>query len=147
MGGTLAVPPITTGKKYPGKAFPQLLAGSAQGNPAVVARPITWSAALIDHHVVALNAAFATIQLLLGLGTYLPSRPARATLVLALAVAAALWLAQGLGGILTGTGTDPQHRPAAGPARAALLARRPRDLTRGSLTWAARPGSPASSRP
>ena len=51
-----------------GRGFPQMLAGSAQGNPAVVARPITWSAGLIGHHVVALNAIFAAIQLLLGLG-------------------------------------------------------------------------------
>src|SRR4029077_15094277 len=50
------------------KTFPDMLAGSAHGNPAVVAAPITWSANLIDHHVVVLNALFATIQLALGLG-------------------------------------------------------------------------------
>src|SRR5579864_9309477 len=50
------------------KSFPAMLAASARGNPAVVAGPITWSASLIDHHVVVLNAAFATIQLALGLG-------------------------------------------------------------------------------
>ncbi|HTO72672.1 MAG TPA: hypothetical protein VMJ30_02585, partial [Gemmatimonadales bacterium] len=45
------------------KSFPDMLAASAQGNPAVVASPISWSANLIDHHVVVLNAAFATTQL------------------------------------------------------------------------------------
>src|ERR1700730_6404848 len=50
------------------KAFPQMLAGTAQGNPAVVAYPITWSSGFIDHHLVAVNAVFATIQLVLGLG-------------------------------------------------------------------------------
>ena len=50
------------------KSFPGMLAESAHGNPGVVAGPITWSASLIDHHVVVLNAIFATIQLALGLG-------------------------------------------------------------------------------
>src|SRR5271154_2581195 len=30
--------------------FPRMLAGSAPGNPAIVARPITWSAGIIGHH-------------------------------------------------------------------------------------------------
>src|SRR5258705_1273862 len=50
------------------KSFPDMLAESAHGNPAVIAGPITWSANLIDHHVVVLNTLFATIQLALGLG-------------------------------------------------------------------------------
>jgi len=161
-----------------GKDFPQMLAGSAPGNPALVARPISWSAAFIGHHVVVLNAIFAAIQLLLGLGiawrptvrlalagsvlwslavwwlgeglggvlagtatpvdgapgavvlygllaaivlaaafvivalgTFLPRRPARAAIILAVVVAAVLWLAQGLGGILTGSATDPNTGP------------------------------------
>ena len=47
------------------RAFPQMLASAARGNPAVIAGPITWSARLIDHHLVAMNAIFAAIQLLL----------------------------------------------------------------------------------
>ena len=50
------------------RSFPAMLAASAHGNPAVIAGPITWSASLIDHDVVALNAVFATTQLALGLG-------------------------------------------------------------------------------
>src|ERR1700751_6317421 len=50
------------------KSFPDMLAASAHGNPGVVAGPITWSANLIDHHVIVLNAIFATVQLALGLG-------------------------------------------------------------------------------
>ena len=50
------------------KAFPRMLAGASSGNPAVVASPITWSATFIDHHLVAVNAIFATVQLALGLG-------------------------------------------------------------------------------
>ena len=81
-----------------GRGFPQMLAGSARGNPAVVARPITWSAGIIGHHVVALNALFAAIQLLIGLG--IAWRPAvkfalAGSVVWSLAV---WWLGEGLGG-------------------------------------------------
>src|ERR1700732_3195202 len=50
------------------KAFGQMLAGTAAGNPSVIARPITWDANLVEHHLVLVNTIFATIQLLLGLG-------------------------------------------------------------------------------
>ena len=96
-----------------GKAFPRMLAGSAQGNPAVVARPITWSATFISHHLVALNAAFATVQLLLGLG--IAFRP---TLKLALAASVTWalgvwWLGEGLGGVLAGTASPVNGAPGA----------------------------------
>jgi hypothetical protein len=94
-----------------GRSFPQMLAGSAQGNPAVVARPITWSAGLIGHHVVALNAVFAAIQLLLGLG--IAWRPA-VKLALAGSVAWSLavwWLGEGLGGVLAGTASPLNGAP------------------------------------
>jgi hypothetical protein len=96
-----------------GKGFPQMLAGSAQGNPALVARPITWSAAFIDHHVVVLNAIFAAIQLLLGLG--IAWRPA-VRLALAGSVLWSLgvwWLGEGLGGVLAGTASPVNGAPGA----------------------------------
>ena len=96
-----------------GHGFPQMLAGSAQGNPAVVARPITWSAGLIGHHVVALNAVFAVSQLLLGLG--IAWRPA-VKLALAGSVAWSLavwWLGEGLGGVLAGTASPVDGAPGA----------------------------------
>ena len=48
------------------KGFSQMLAGTASGNPGVVASPINWDATLVGHHPVLLNTIFATIQLLLG---------------------------------------------------------------------------------
>src|SRR6266702_740959 len=93
------------------KSFPDMLAASAHGNPGVVAGPITWSANLIDHHVVVLNAIFATIQLALGLG--IAWRP---TLRLALAASVAWslavwWLGEGFGGILAGTASPVNGAP------------------------------------
>jgi len=93
------------------KSFPGMLAESAHGNPAVVAGPIAWSANLIDHHVVVLNAIFATIQLALGLG--IAWRPT-ARLALAASVAWSLavwWLGEGFGGILAGTASPVNGAP------------------------------------
>ncbi len=94
-------------------AFARMLAESAQGNPAVIAGPVTWSARLIDHHVVVLNAIFATIQLLLGLG--IAWRPTvkialGASVVWALAV---WWLGEGLGLVLTGAASPVNGAPGA----------------------------------
>ena len=50
------------------KGFSDMLAGTASGNPGVVASPITWDAKLVGHHLVLLNAIFATTQLLIGIG-------------------------------------------------------------------------------
>jgi hypothetical protein len=95
------------------RAFPQMLAGAAQGNPAVIADPIAWSAGLIDHHVVAMNTVFATVQLLLGLG--IAWRPTvrlalGASVLWALAV---WWLGEGLGMVLTGTASPVNGAPGA----------------------------------
>ena len=95
------------------KAFPQMLAASAAGNPSVIARPIIWDANLIQHHLVPLNTIFATIQLLLGLGIALrPTvRPALAASVAwSLAV---WWLGEGFDGILGGTASPVEGAPGA----------------------------------
>jgi hypothetical protein len=95
------------------KAFGQMLAASADGNPAVIARPIRWDATLVEHHVVLLNALFATIQLLLGLG--IAFRP---TVRLALAASVAWsvgvwWFGEGLGGVLNGGASPVNGAPGA----------------------------------
>jgi hypothetical protein len=95
------------------KAFPRMLAGTAAGNPAAVASPITWSATFIDHHLVVANALFATIQLALGLG--IAWRPA-VKVALAASVAWALgvwWLGEGLGEILAGPASPVNGAPGA----------------------------------
>lgn len=95
------------------KAFPQMLAGTAQGNPAVVAHPITWSSSFIDHHLVAVNATFATVQLALGLG--IAFRPT-VKIALGASVAWALgvwWFGEGLGAVLTGNASPLNGAPGA----------------------------------
>jgi hypothetical protein len=96
-----------------GRGFPQMLAASAPGNPALLASPISWSAALIAHHLVVMNAVFATVQVALGLG--IAWRP---TLRIALAASVAWslsvwWLGEGFGGLLAGTATTLNGAPGA----------------------------------
>jgi len=88
------------------KAFSQMIGAAGSGNPGVIARPIGWNATLTEHHLVALNAIFATIQLLLGVGiAYRPT----VRLALAASVVWALgvwWFGEGLGGVLS-SAADP----------------------------------------
>jgi hypothetical protein len=116
------------------RAFAQLLAAGAAGNPVVIARPVTWDATLVEHHLVLLNSVFATIQLLLGLG--IAFRP---TVRIALAASVAWsigvwWFGEGLGGVLNG-GADPLNGAPGAVIIYALIA---------VLLWPAdRPGAPA----
>ncbi|HXT88333.1 MAG TPA: hypothetical protein VN714_03650 [Trebonia sp.] len=95
------------------KAFPQMLAASAAGNPSVLARPIIWDANLIQHHLVPLNTVFATVQLLLGLGIAL--RPTvRPALAASVAWSVAVWwLGEGFDGALSGTANPVEGAPGA----------------------------------
>jgi hypothetical protein len=95
------------------KAFGQMLAQSAAGNPGVIGRPVTWSAGIIEHHPVPVNTAFATIQLLLALG--IAWRPAlKVTLAASVVWAVAVWwLGEGLGGILNAAGSPVTDAPGA----------------------------------
>ena len=72
---------------------------------------------------LAASVVLAVALVLIAVGVYLPARIAKATLVLAIVVAAFIWVfAQALGGILAGGGDRRQLRSAARPARARLLA-------------------------
>jgi hypothetical protein len=96
-----------------GKAFAQMLAGTADGNPSVIARPITWDATLVGHHLVLLNTLFATIQLLLGL--CIAFRPTvRPALAASVAWSLGVWLfGEGLGGVLNGAASPLNGAPGA----------------------------------
>ncbi len=96
-----------------GAMFGQMIGGTAQGNPGVIAGPISWNTALIEHHLVLLNTVFATIQLLLGLGiAYRPT--ARAALASSIAWSLAVWwFGEGLGGVLSGSASPVSGAPGA----------------------------------
>ena len=116
------------------KAFGQMLRSAADGNPAVIARPIIWDASLVGHHLALVNTLFAAIQLLLGLGIAI--RPTvRVALAASVAWSVAVWwFGEGLGGVLSG-GADPLNGAPGAAIIYALLA---------VLLWPAdRPGRPA----
>ena len=115
------------------KGFSGMLADSASGNPGVVARPVSWDATLVGHHLVLLNAVFATIQLLLGIG--IAWRPT-ARVALAASVAWSLgvwWFGEGLGMVLTGDVSPVSGAPGAVILYALLAV----------LLWPSDRGSPA----
>jgi len=95
------------------QAFGQMLAGTAPGNPGVIASPINWDARLVEQHPVLLNAIFATIQLLLAIG--IAWRPAvRFALAASVAWSVAVWwFGEGLGGVLNGGASPLNGAPGA----------------------------------
>jgi hypothetical protein len=113
--------------------FSAMIGGTAAGNPHVVAGPITWDATLVQHHPL-LNALFATVQVLLGIG--IAWRPTlrvalAASIVWALGV---WWFGEGLGMVLTSAASPVNGAPGAVIIYALLAV----------LLWPAdRPGKPA----
>src|SRR5260370_41947970 len=93
--------------------FSQMIGATAQGNPAVVARPISWDAWLVGHHLTVINAAFATVQLLIALG--IAWRPTvKAALAASIAWSLGVWwFGEGLGGVLAGTANPVSGAPGA----------------------------------
>jgi hypothetical protein len=89
------------------KGFSGMLAGAAAGNPRWVAHSISWNASLIGHHPQPTNAAFAAIQILLGLG--IAWRPTvKVALGTSIAWSVAVWwFGEGLGAIFQGGAGSP----------------------------------------
>jgi hypothetical protein len=115
------------------KGFSDMLAGTASGNPGVIARPITWDATLVGHHLVLLNSVFATVQLLLGAG--IAWRPTvRPALAASIGWSVAVWwFGEGLGLVLTGDINPVSGAPGAVILYALLAV----------LLWPADRGAPA----
>jgi hypothetical protein len=86
---------------------------SGAGSPLWVQAPVTWSAHLMAHHIVIWNSLFATVQLLIAVGLFVPRlvRPALAgSIVWAVMV---WWLGEGLGGSLAGAQSPVMGFPGA----------------------------------
>ena len=109
----------------------------ASGNPGVVASPINWNATLVERHLVLLNAIFATIQVLLGMGIAW-RRTVRVALAASVAWALGVWwFGEGLGMVLTGSASPVNGAPGAVIIYALLAV----------LLWPSDRGSPASPAP
>ena len=94
------------------QALPGLLSGMTRGEPAWLAAIGHRSAAQVAHQGLTAPVVLAALLILIAIGVYLPPPAARVTLALAAVAAAVIWVAgQALGGILTGSGTDPGSGP------------------------------------
>ena len=102
IDGALQCQPVMFGRLM----VTDVLLPNAAGQPAVIGRPITWTAHLIGPHVALFNAFAAALQLLIGAGL-LHRRTVRAALLASFAWALGIWLfGEGLGGIFSGA-ADP----------------------------------------
>ena len=122
-------------------AFPRTeIAGAADGQPALIGTGVHWAAHLMAAAPVAINAVFATVQLLLGIGL-LCRRTIRPALVGSVLWALSIWyFGEALGGIASGKATLIAGAPGAALLYALVAA----------LAWPAddhgRAGTRASSR-
>jgi len=108
--GGLAALALLPATRAPG-ASGRLLAAAAAGQPRWLAAAADHLGGYLNQHGPAAAVVLAAVLAVIAVGIFLPGRGVQAVLVLALLVAAVLWLAQGLGGILTGSGTDPGSGP------------------------------------
>lgn len=89
----------------------QVIAGNAEGEPALLHASLHWAAGAIAGHGLELTLALALLQLALGLGL-IWSRDRRPWLAAGILWAlCAWWFGQALGQLFTGLGTDPNIGP------------------------------------
>jgi hypothetical protein len=108
--GGLAALTVLPATRAPG-AFGRLVAGAAAGQPHWLAAAAEHLGGYLNQHGPGAALVLAAVLAIIAVGIFLPGRGVQAVLALALLVAAVLGLAQGLGGILTGSGTDPGSGP------------------------------------
>ena len=93
------------------RAISGAISGLASGQPAWLAWIDNHLASALAGHGLPASIVLAAVFAVVALGIVLPVPARRAAIVLAVTAAAVLWLAQGLGGMLTGSATDPNSGP------------------------------------
>jgi len=89
-----------------------MIAGMESGEPVWLQDLQKGAASLIGNEGLAASIVLAIVLVLIAAGVYLPAGIAKSALVLAIVVAAFIWVfAQALGGILTRGGTDVNSGP------------------------------------
>ena len=104
----MALLPVTRAPK----ALSGMISGMAAGQPAWLASIDNHLASFLASRGPAAGIVLAAVLAVIAVGVFIPRPGAvRAILALAIVTAAALWVAEGLGGMLTGSGTDPNSGP------------------------------------
>jgi hypothetical protein len=105
--GVLAVLTLVGSGRSP-QALSDLVVKLDNGQPGWLAHIDRSSASLLLHHGTTLAVLLALVCVVIGIGVFLPPQLTQVTLVLAVVVFAAIWVAvQNFGGILAGGATDP----------------------------------------
>jgi hypothetical protein len=106
LWGSLAYMALLPATRAP-KALGGMVSGMASGQPGWLASLDNHLGAFGNSHGPAVAVVLAVVLALVAVSVYLPHPAARTGIVLAIVTAAFIWAAEGLGGILTRGGTDP----------------------------------------
>lgn len=110
LWGSLAVLALAPATAAP-RSLSAMIAGMSHGEAPWLSSIDRQLAELLSQHGGAAAVALGILLAVIAVGIYLPEPARRWALSLAILTAAGLWLAEGLGGILAGTGTDPNTGP------------------------------------
>jgi hypothetical protein len=89
-----------------------MIVGMTGGEPGWVTWLENHAAAVLDHQGLTASVVLAVALIVIAAGVFLPPPLARSALILALVVAAFIWVfGQAFGQILTGGATDPNSAP------------------------------------
>ena len=102
---------LTPANRAP-QAVSGMIASMESGEPGWLSAIERGGASLVANQGLAASVVLAAALAAIAIGVYLPRPLAKATLVLAIAVALVIWVvAQAFGGILAGGATDPNSGP------------------------------------
>jgi hypothetical protein len=111
LWGSLAYFALTPANRAP-QALHNLVVSMAAGEPGWVAGLENQAAAVLAHQGLIASIVLAVALIAIAAGVYMPPPLARSTLLLALVVAAFIWVfGEAFGQILAGGATDPNSAP------------------------------------
>ena len=93
------------------KAISGMISDMAAGQPGWLAWTDNHAASALGGQGLTASILLAAALAVVAAAPFLPSRLSRAALVLAIVLAVLIWIAEGLGGMFTGGGTDPNSGP------------------------------------
>jgi hypothetical protein len=112
LWGSLAVLAVEPASSRTPQAMHDMIAGMAAGEPGWIASLDRNAANLVAGQGATVAIIVAVALALVAVGVFLPAPGARAALVLAVVLAAVIWVVgENFGAILSGSGTDPNTGP------------------------------------